>query len=85
MRWAPYSICRRTIRRAVLLSRLVAGVRMTSEGMRYSNIDPDQESRAAPPPAAVTGRPSRTQCRVATSPLAMAVKLASRHSEASRS
>ncbi len=58
---------------------------MTSEGIRYSNIDPDQEISAAPRPTGVTARPSRNQCRDGTSPLAIATKLARRASEASRS
>jgi hypothetical protein len=58
---------------------------MTSEGIRYSNIDPDQEMSAAPWPIAVTARPSRNQCLEATSPLAIATKLARRASEARRS
>ena len=58
---------------------------MTSEGIRYSNIDPDHEISAAPFAIGVTARPSRNQCRAGTSPLAMAMKLASRASDASRS
>ena len=58
---------------------------MTSDGIRYSNIEPDHEISAAPRPTGVTARPSRNQCRAGTSPLAMAKKLASRASEASRS
>jgi len=72
-RFAPYSIWARTIRRDVEASRLVTGARITRGGMRYSNIDPDQDSRAAPPPAAVTERPRRNQCRVRTSPFATAM------------
>ena len=34
--------------RLVCSSRLPAGARMTSEGIRYSNIEPDQEISAAP-------------------------------------
>ena len=42
------SICRRTTSRLVCSSRLPAGARITSDGIRYSNIDPDQEISAAP-------------------------------------
>ena len=58
---------------------------MTSEGMRYSNMLPDQEIRADPAPMGVAARPRRNQCRVGTSPLAMAKRLARRASEARRS
>ena len=58
---------------------------MTSDGIRYSNIDPDHEISAAPCPIGVTSRPSRNQWRAGTSPLAIAMKLASRASEATRS
>src|SRR5207253_10119459 len=55
---------------------------MTSAGIRYSNIEPDHERRADPMPTGVKGRPSWNQCATGTSPLAMAMKLASRASEA---
>ena len=58
---------------------------MTSDGIRYSNIEPDQEMSAAPCPTGVTARPRRNQCRAGTSLLAIATKLARRASEASRS
>ena len=45
---APYFICWRTTRRFVCSSRLPAGARMTSDGIRYSNIDPDHEISAEP-------------------------------------
>jgi len=67
------------------MSSPVAGWRITSIGIKYSNIDPDQLSRAAPPPTAVTPRPSRVQWRVGRSFLAIATKLPSRASEAIRS
>ena len=79
------SIWRCTISRLVCSSRLPAGARMTSDGIRYSNIDPDHEISAAPCATGVTARPRRNQCRAGTSPLAIARKLASRASEASRS
>jgi len=34
--------------------RLPSGARMTSDGMRYSNIDPDHEISAAPRPIGAT-------------------------------
>ena len=34
---------------------------MTSGGMRYSNIEPDQEIKAAPRVTGVAARPSRNQ------------------------
>ncbi len=58
---------------------------MTSAGIRYSNIEPDQEMSAAPRLTGVSARPSWNQCSTGTSPLAMAMKLARRASEASRS
>ena len=82
---APYFICRRTTRRLVCSSRLPAGARITSDGIRYSNIDPDHEISAEPRSTGVKARPSRNQCRAGTSPLAIATKLARRASEASRS
>ena len=58
---------------------------MTSAGIRYSNIEPDQDSSAVRLPMATERRSSRNQWRAGTSRLAMAMKLASRASEASRS
>ena len=58
---------------------------MTSGGIRYSNIEPDQEIRAPPCATGVMARPSRNQCRAGRSPLAIAKKLASRASDARRS
>ncbi len=58
---------------------------MTSDGMRYSNIEPDHEMSAAPRPTGVTARPSRNQWLAGTSFFAMAKKLARRASDASRS
>ena len=52
--------------------------------MRYSNIEPDQEIRAAPRVTGVAARPSRNQCRAGMSPLAIAKKLASRASDAKK-
>jgi hypothetical protein len=58
---------------------------MTSAGIRYSNIEPDQDTSAAPSPTGVIGRPRWNQCAVGAPPLAIAMKLASRASEARRS
>jgi hypothetical protein len=55
---------------------------MTSVGIRYSNIDPDQDMRAESCSTGVSDRPSRNQCETGTSPLAIATKLASRASDA---
>jgi len=82
---AAYSICRRTISRFVPSIRLSVGARMTSDGIRYSNIEPDQEINAAPRKTGIAARPSRNQWRAGMSPLAIAMKLASRASDASRS
>ena len=58
---------------------------MTNEGMRYSNIDPDQDLRPGVTPTDKKARPSAIQWRRGTSPLAIAKKLDSRDSDASRS
>ena len=58
-----------------LSSRLPGGERMTSAGIRYSNIEPDQETRADPSATGVIGRPRWNQCETGTSPLAIAMKL----------
>ena len=58
---------------------------MIKDGIRYSNIEPDHEMSAAPCATGVTLRPSRNQWLDGTSPLAMAKKLASRASDASKS
>ena len=47
-RSAPYSICRRDDQPTGLLEQAPVGARMTSDGIRYSNIEPDQEISAAP-------------------------------------
>ena len=39
-----------------------AGARITSAGIRYSNIEPDQETSAEPRPTGVSARPRRNQC-----------------------
>ena len=84
-RSAPYAICRSTTSSYVWLSRLPAGERIISAGIRYSNIEPDQEMSAEPRPTGVSARLRRNQCDNGTSPLAMEIKLARRASEASRS
>ncbi len=81
----PYSIWQRATRRLLSSSRLPVGARITSDGMRYSNIEPDQDISAAPWPTGATARPRRNHSRASTSPLAMAMNTASRASEASRS
>ncbi len=48
-------------------------------------MEPDQDTSTAPPAAGVTVRPSRNHSRAGMSPLAMAMKQASRASDASRS
>ena len=53
--------------------------------MRYSNIDPDHDCSTESRPTGVNGRPSRNQCCTGTSPLAIAMKLMRRASEARRS
>jgi hypothetical protein len=58
---------------------------MTSSGIKYSNIVEPHERSVGTPPTLVTGRPSLNQWVSGTSPLAIATKLASRASEASRS
>jgi hypothetical protein len=58
---------------------------MTSAGIRYSNMLPLHDTSAVSPAACVSVRPSRNQCSTGTSFLAIATKLASRASEASRS
>ena len=58
---------------------------MTSDGIKYSNIEPDHEISAAPLATGVTAWLRRNQCRAGASPLAMAMKLASLASEARRS
>jgi hypothetical protein len=58
---------------------------MISSGIRYSNIDALHDSSARAPPAGVRGRPSLNQCSCGTLPVATAMKLARRASDASRS
>ena len=52
---APYFICWRTTWRLVCSSRLPAGARITNEGIRYSNIEPDHEISAEPVPDGCQG------------------------------
>src|SRR3972149_1303465 len=58
---------------------------MTSAGIRYSNIDPAQDTSTESCSTGVRARPSRNQCDTGTSPLAIATKLARRASDARRS
>ena len=58
---------------------------MTSSGMRYSNIDPLHDSSARSLPVGVSERPSLNQCSGGTCPVAIATKLVSRASDASKS
>ena len=81
----PFLIWRWTTSRQVSSRRLPTGDRMISRGIRYSNIDPDHDNKTASLPTGVKERPSRNQCLTGTSPLAMAMKLNSRASEARRS
>ena len=67
------------------LSKLPGGECMSNSGIRYSNIEPDHETSAEPLPTGVSARPRRNQCLDGTSPLAMAMKLQRRASEASKS
>jgi hypothetical protein len=53
--------------------------------MRYSNIEPDQDLRPGVTPTVRKARPSASQWRRGTSPLAIARKLVRRDSEAIRS
>ncbi len=57
----------RTTSRLVCSSRLRRGARITSDGIRYSNIEPDQEISAAPCRPA-SPRPRRNQWRAGRRP-----------------
>ena len=50
---------------------------MISPGIRYSNIEPDHDISTESFPTGVSRRPRRNQCRIGTSPLAIAMKLSS--------
>ena len=65
-------------------SKLSFGVSVTSSGIMYSNIDPDQDVSTDLPWRASGGRPSLNQWRRGMSPFAIATKLASRASDVSR-
>ena len=58
---------------------------MTSDGIRYSNIEPDHDLSPGVTPLDKNARPSAIQWRRGTSPLAIATKLANRDSDASKS
>ncbi|MCY1380500.1 hypothetical protein D9M69_683280 [compost metagenome] len=79
------AICSCKADRPASRSALPRGSATTSEGIRYSNIEPDQERSTARRPLAKNGRPSAAQWRTGSSPLAMASRLVLRDSEASRS
>ena len=81
----PYWICRLMISWLVWLRMPPCGSFITSGGIRYSNIEPDHDISAPRKPISTIGRPSRNQCSVGRSPLAMPNRLVSRASEASRS
>ena len=55
------------------------------DGIKYSNIDPDHDTSAAPPSTGTSARPSRNQCAAGTSRFAIVTKLVSLASDASRS
>jgi hypothetical protein len=84
-RWRPYSIWRRTLARQLWSSRVPGKFRISSCGIKYSNIVPPQDISVARPPTFVTRRPRWNQWCCGTSPLAMATKLANRASDANRS
>src|SRR6202042_3849914 len=83
-RSAPYSICRNTTCSYVWYNMLSSGERITRAGIRYSNMEPDQEINAEPRPTGVSARPNRNQCDEGTSPLAMGMKLVGWASEPSK-
>ena len=57
-----YSIWRRTAPRYVWSSRVYGNDRITSSGIRYSNMLPLQDTSAVAREDAVSERPSRNQC-----------------------
>jgi hypothetical protein len=56
---------------------------MTSNGMKYSNIDALHDRSARSVPVGVSDRPSLNQCSWRIWPVAIATKLVSRASDAS--
>ena len=58
---------------------------MIRPGMRYSNIEPDHDIKMESFPTGVSRRPSLNQWRIGTSPFAIAMKLRTRASDASKS
>ena len=84
-RAAPYSAMRRTAMRQVSSSSVSGKRFISSSGIRYSNAVPLQDSSVGVPETLVTSRPRWNQCASGISPLAIAMKLARRASEASRS
>ena len=59
-------------------------LRVNSSGIRYSNMVPLQDSSVLASVRGGQGRLSANQCSTGTSPLAMATRLARRHSLASK-
>mgnify|MGYP006170894295 CR=1 FL=1 len=80
-----YSICRATTNLLVCSSKLPAGARITRDGIRYSNIEPDHDNNADARYRGVAERPNLNQCLLLASPFAIANKLASLASDASKS
>ena len=60
-RCRPYSIWRRTAAWQVWSSSVSSKLGITSSGIRYSNIEPLQDSSTGSPPMWVSGRPSANQ------------------------
>ena len=82
---SPVARCSATAAQAAECSRPPTGSGISSEGIRYSNMEPDQDFRPAVTPTERNGRPSDPQWRRGASPLAMASRLVRRDSDASRS
>ena len=71
-----YSICSRTTARFVASRSVPSYEFITSDGITYSNIEPDHETSAIPVSTGVIGRARWNQCTAGTSPRAIATKLA---------
>ena len=82
---APVACCSATAAQAAECNIPPTGSGISSDGIRYSNIEPDQDFRPAVTPTERNGRPSEPQWRRGTSPLAIASKLVRRASDASKS
>ena len=81
----PKAICSATAALHAPCSTLPRGSASNRLGIRYSNIEPDQERSAAVLPTAWKGRPRAAQWPTGASALAMASRLVRRASDASRS